>query len=517
MSNNGTKKIVFRGALNLYTYKKMEKSNVITQNFFVNKTGLIVAFFLAVFSLQSSFFADKAKPAIKSSKVTENANRLGFDIPTMPNFCAHEHWGSIESNGGFIPELNGFRADLFAGANPQTPTSIWDIILDPYLTGFFHGSGLDPHALAHAAGFSSQKEWWKANPQAALKGFEELATSSIMTGTFQCTCRGIQFLYGVNLLNFNLEDWQKADSIVRLNYADMFSWYQKAMKKAHFTELIRPVHPEFYLQQQSAESKQQEFSFTHTIMRIDPFLDFWNENNKRRDNLAKIAGIQPVDANSWRTFLKYYFDLAEQNHTTGIKSLQAYRRNLDFKFRNDNEVNFRGNLKPDEIIVFQDWVMNECCRLANERSWVHQIHVGTNNLQVSSPLPLAALGKRYPKMKIVMLHCWPFFKEAAFLAKNMPNFYIDNCWTPVLSPNFFSEALDTYLNYVPYNKIMLSHDCTTVEMAVGSSLFTREILEEKLLIQKSNLKLSDKQLRSAALDMLQNNAVRLYGIGQEAK
>lgn len=64
---------------------------------------------------------------------------------------------------------------------------------------------------------------------------------------------------------------------------------------------------------------------------------------------------------------------------------------------------------------------------------------------------------------------------------------------------------------------MLSHDCTSVEMATGSSLFTREILEEKLLRQKAMLKLNDKQLRLAALDMLHNNAVRVYGIGQEIK
>jgi predicted TIM-barrel fold metal-dependent hydrolase len=161
--------------------------------------------------------------------------------------------------------------------------------------------------------------------------------------------------------------------------------------------------------------------------------------------------------------------------------------------------------------------MNEFCRIANEKEWVHQIHVGTHNLKHSSPLPLEDLGNRYPKMKIVMLHCWPFTEEAAFLAKEKPNFYIDNCWIPILSPAFCSQAMDTYLNFVPYNKIMLSNDATSIEMAVGSSLFTREILEKKLLEQKSMLNLTDEQLRIAALDMLHNNAVRVYGIGAEVK
>jgi len=495
----------------------MKKATVFRWINFISKSGALVLFFLSMIPFQSAFCADKTKRVVETSKASGNRNPLGFDISILPNFCAHEHWGSIESVGGYVPELDGFRADLFAGASTKTPTSIWDLILDPYQSGWLFGMGCNPNAAAATAGFSSQKEWWKANPRAAIKAFEELATSSIMTGTFQCTCRGIQFLYNVNLLDFKLEEWQKADSLICSNYSGLFPWYQTAMKKAHFTELIRPVHPEFYLQQQSEASKQQELSFTHTIMRIDLFLDFWKMASKRRDNLVKIADIDPVDADSWRLFLKFYFDLAERNNTAGIKSLQAYHRNLDFKPRKDDEVLFRGNLKPDEVIVFQDWVMNECCRLANEKGWVHQIHVGTHNLQHLCPLPLEALGQRYPRMKIVMLHCWPFFREAAFLAKNKPNFYIDNCWVPVLSPGFFGEALDTYLNFVPYQKIMLSHDCTSVEMAVGSSLFTREILEEKLLRQKLLLKLSDKQLRLAALAMLHNNAVRLYGIGNEIK
>lgn len=461
-----------------------------------------------------AFAKEKEKGAIKHLAPDKNTLSLGFDISALPNFCAHEHWGSFESTGGYLPESDGFRTDLVQGATPQIATSIWDIMLDPYLSGWFFGMGQNPYAAANAAGFSSQKEWWKADPKAALKAFETLATSSVMTGTFQCICRGIQFLYHTRLQDFKLEEWQKADSLIRSNYSGIFSWYRTAMKMANFTELIRPVHPEFYLQKQSDETADQELTFTHTIMRIDPFLDFWSVDNKRRDRLAKIAGVEPIDAKSWKAFLKFYFDLAERNHTTGIKQLQAYKRNLDFKSRKDEAVVFRGNLNSEEVMAFQDWVMNECCRLANDRHWVHQIHVGTHNMPNSSPLPLAALGDRYPDMKIVMLHCWPFFKEAAFLAKNKPNFYIDNCWMTVLSPSFLSEALDTYLNYVPFYKIMLSHDCTSVEMAVGSSLFTREILEDKLLIQKKMLKINDQQLRQAALDMLQNNAIRLYGIGK---
>jgi predicted TIM-barrel fold metal-dependent hydrolase len=473
----------------------------------------IILLFYSCQSIDSSSKGDK-----KTRNVRAKEQSLGFDIYSIPVFCAHEHWGSIDAiGGGYVSEFHGFYSDVYAGATPSVSTSIWDLIFDPYFGGMIRSAGTDYNALARTAGYTSYKMWWEANPQAALENFKTSMFPLIMNGTIQCIIRGINKLYGVDLFSFNLEEWQKADSLVNANYSNIFTWYQDAMKQANFSELIRPVQPEFYLLEESAESKANELSFTHTILRVDPFLDFWNIENKRRDNLAKVAGVDPIDAKSWRAFIKFYTDLAEKNQTTGIKQLQAYTRDLDFKFHKDEEVKFRGNLNNEEIKVFQDWVMNEFCRIANEKRWVHQIHVGTNNLKNSSPLPLEDLGKRYPQMKIVMLHCWPFFEEAAFLAKYRPNFYIDNCWTPILSPEFFSQALDTYLNFVPYSKIMCSNDATSIEMAVGSSLFIREILEEKLSEQKALLNLTDEQLRTAALDMLQNNAVRVYEIGTEVK
>ncbi len=494
----------------------MKSAFKITSKSDIYRWILIFFIILSFWACQSNNSSDKGDK--KTKKVAVNDQRLGFDIYTIPNFCAHEHWGSIDAiGGGYVREYHGFYSDIYAGATPSASTSIWDLIFDPYFGGMMPDAGIDFDETIRSYGYSSQKLWWEANPKEALKGFESSVSPLLLNGTLQCILRGIEKLYDVKLLSFGLEEWLKADTLINSNYSEIFTWYQKAMKLANFSELIRPVQPEFYLMEHSTESKATELSFTHTILRVDPFLDFWNVENKRRDNLAKVAGVEPIDANRWRAFIQFYTDLAEKNHTAGIKSLQAYSRDLDFKFHKDEEVKFRGNLNHEEIKVFQDWIMNEFCRIANEKEWVHQIHVGTHNLKYSSPLPLEDLGKRYPRMKIVMLHCWPFTEEVALLAKNNSNFYIDNCWIPILSPAFCSQALDTYLNFVPYNKIMLSQDATSIEMAAGSSLFTREILEKKLLEQKSILNLTDEQLRIAALDMLHNNAVRVYGIGAEVK
>ena len=70
--------------------------------------------------------------------------RLAFGIDTLPMYCAHEHWGSISSiGGGYLPFYDGFYSDVYAGAEPDTSVSIWDLVADPYAGGLFYGDGFD--------------------------------------------------------------------------------------------------------------------------------------------------------------------------------------------------------------------------------------------------------------------------------------------------------------------------------------------------------------------------------------
>ena len=251
----------------------------------------------------------------------------------------------------------------------------------------------------------------------------------------------------------------------------------------------------------------------HPILRVDPLLDLWPETCPRRDRLAAALGVEPRDANSWRAFLSALFDLAASQGNVGIKQLQAYTRHLNFAHHNDREVRFSGALTAEERLVFQDWVMHECCRQAHERHWPHQVHTGTHNLSESSPLPLAALAKRYPNMKLVLLHCWPFLEESGFLAKHTPNVYLDTCWETILNPAFLEQALSRWLGYLPATKLMCSQDATSVEMAAGSIVITRRLLARALTAQANKWQLPEASIIHYAKTILNNNAVTVYGVG----
>ena len=121
-------------------------------------------------------------------------------------------------------------------------------------------------------------------------------------------------------------------------------------------------------------------------------------------------------------------------------------------------------------------------------------------LNFDAPRPAHALSSNYPGDRR-STSSW--FKGSSTRRRDLPSLL-----------DIFREAMTGWLNYVPAHKITCSHDATSIEMAVGSLLFTREILGEVLVQQTRHLGVAERTLRRAVLDMLHNNMVAIYGIGK---
>ncbi len=429
----------------------------------------------------------------------------------LPNFCAHEHWGSLMH---FDNTPDGFGADRMLGARPLRQTRLMDVLMDPYFGGFcWQGGGCDLNALARSAGAADAGQFHTVQASKALAALKPLLHLHDATGAWQCLQHGIRHLYGPVLSRAAHDAIDRVDQQIGERYGSLWSWYRDAMERCRFSTLVRPMQPEYCLAPDSADAREER-TFTHTLLRIDPLLDFWKADSPRRDALVQQIGVDPVDLNSWRQFIHTLYNRAARIGCVGIKQLQAYTRSLDFGDALDGNVTWRGALSADEVLRFQNAVMHLCCEEAQQRQWPHQVHVGTHNLAQSSPLPLSRLAVRYPSMKLVQLHCWPFLSEAGHLAKHYPNVYIDTCWMPVLNPAFLDEALTSWLGYVPSHKIMLSHDCTSVEMAAGSAQITRSILLHRLKQTARSCGWTDSDLQRVAAGMLNDNAVGVYAAGQ---
>jgi predicted TIM-barrel fold metal-dependent hydrolase len=412
-------------------------------------------------------------------------------ISDIPIYCGHEHWGSL-FNIGF--EESGYVADLKPGALPTRRTTLMDLLVDPYMGGTLAGNGIHP----------------PVNGEGSISQLPRLLDDLRLKGVYQVQRQGILFAYGSDIQHAGSDELEEVSRYIGQAYDKMFSWYKHLMEKASLTNLIRPVHPEFYLSDYWNAAAQEELSFTATLLRIDSLLDFWKSRHPRRDHLAAILDIDPVDGPSWKRFLEKMLSISRERGCLGIKQLQAYFRTLDFENVPVSRVKFRGDLSEKEIKEFQDWLVHTLCEMANERKWPHQVHVGTHNHPLSNPLPLEKLGTRYPDQKLVLLHCWPYLEEAGFLAQAHPNVYVDTCWQPILNPDFLKRTMDTWLGYIPLNKWTMSNDSTSVEMAVGASMISRNVLGEALLGRQKQDGLSDEDTRAIASRILHENAEHVY-------
>ena len=159
------------------------------------------------------------------------------ELADIPNFCGHEHWGSIMALGT-VDE--GFRADVLAGALPSRPVTVWDLVMDPYGQGWLISGGSDPRGPMEAAGKKDFFAWWEEDPAAAFAAARPLLERHRLTGVFRCTARGIRTLHGVDIGTFDPEAWSEADRRVAAAYTDIHGWHAEAMKRAGFDAVVRP-------------------------------------------------------------------------------------------------------------------------------------------------------------------------------------------------------------------------------------------------------------------------------------
>jgi len=434
-----------------------------------------------------------------------------MDLEDIPSLCSHEHWGSVASFG---MEPEGFRADVVPGATPIRRTGLLDVLLDPYLAGFMTASGSDLHSAVSGLGVTELQSAHGADLEQVWTRLREPLRVHETTGAFQAIRRGIRRLHGADIAH--PQQVRAADERIASAYGEVFAHYKGAMKRANLRNVIRPVHPEFYWRDTETPSAREESALIRTVVRIDPLMNMWQTGSARREKLAQAVEIDPGDARSWRAFLRAIFERAAAKGAVGIKQLAAYTRSLEYGLHPDASVRFRGDLTDAEVHAFQDWVVHECCKLADDLGWPHQIHVGTHNLPQSNPLPLGQLAARYRRMPLVWLHCWPYHVEAGWLAWQHPNVYLDGCWLAVLNPAFLEQALTAWLGLVPMHKILCGHDATSVEMAVGAVEAVRRILGRALAGRVSEGAVTEGAARKLAWDILYRNAARLYGCLAEA-
>jgi hypothetical protein len=435
---------------------------------------------------------------------------LAEAVAALPCVTGHEHWGSIDAIGY---SESGYLTDLRAGIEPDN-ASILDVIFDPYSGGPLSSKGSRPSDGAREHGFDHPRSWLRKDPAAAWKAVRNALSGLQTTGWFLCLNEGFRALYDTPLSALlgdgpgTIEKVLAIDAQVRSRYARLVAWHEEAARKLGIEAVIRPVELEYGFRADNPNERK----LVTPLLRIDHFCDFYRKPTATMRFCVEKTGIDPRSAGEFREFLSRCFALAEQAGFKGTKQLQAYRRPLNYVRPRDSEVRFEATNDRARDLVFGDFVVYECAALAEKRGWPHQIHTGTDNLPDSNPLPLQPLIRAFGGVHFVLIHCWPYLKEAAYLARFNANVYVDSCWTPVLNPEFFRQSMETYIGYLPDSKVMIGHDSTSVEMAAGSLIVTRRILAEILAGRIARGETTREEALLLARAYFADTARRMYGL-----
>jgi len=137
-----------------------------------------------------------------------------------------------------------------------------------------------------------------------------------------------------------------------------------------------------------------------------------------------------------------------------------------------------------------------------------QVHTGFGDADLSLPLSrpglLKPLIERFDTTPFVLLHCYPFVREAGWLAHVYPNVWFDLSLTipHVARP---VTALLEALELAPFSKLLYASDAArTPELYLLGATWWREALAEALALLGEG--------EEAARAILRQNALRLYPV-----
>ncbi|BDP44064.1 hydrolase (plasmid) [Deinococcus aetherius] len=247
---------------------------------------------------------------------------------------------------------------------------------------------------------------------------------------------------------------------------------------------------------------------------------------------TEAAGLlrEVPDARAYLKRVEAHFDALAPG-LVALKSIAAYRTGLDVKrpewpdVQRDLDALLR-ETPPDRTPrlnrkALLDATLHAALRAGLRHGLPVQFHTGYGDpdldLRLANPLHLRALleDPELRGLNVVMLHCYPFVREAGYLASVYPGAWLDVGLTiPYTSTHGMVTAWHESLHLTPVTKVLFSTDAQrTPEMywlaaRAGRTTLTRALGET---VEAGDL--SPGEARWAARRLLHDNAAELYRTG----
>lgn len=248
--------------------------------------------------------------------------------------------------------------------------------------------------------------------------------------------------------------------------------------------------------------------------------------------IETLAEQMAGDSGDWESFRQEFgqaLAASQAENGAGFKSIAAYRTGLEIQrvdgatasasfdqFRAEVE---QANGEPVRLAnkPLIDALVWETLEVAAELALPLQFHVALGDddcyLPASNPLLLRALFQepRYRDVPIVMLHCYPYVREASYLTSIYPNAYIDLGLTVPLAGSNCPELVGETIGVAPAHKILASSDGHAVPefQWFAARLWRVSLIEALARIVDCDLMTEREAIETAAM-IMHGNSERIY-------
>ncbi len=218
------------------------------------------------------------------------------------------------------------------------------------------------------------------------------------------------------------------------------------------------------------------------------------------------------------------------SNLVAFKSIIAYRTGLDIHHHHISALErsfgeLKRNLKSAQVPRINDkTLLDEALwvglKVAAEHHKPIQFHTGYGDpdldMRLANPLHLRSIleDKSLQGLDVVMLHCYPFVKEAGYLAAVYGGAYLDLGLTiPYTSVHAMKTSAREALHLAPISKVLFSTDAQrSPEMYYLACHWGRKVLAEVLLQTVRDGDLTETEAMWSAERILQKNAAELYKV-----
>lgn len=249
----------------------------------------------------------------------------------------------------------------------------------------------------------------------------------------------------------------------------------------------------------------------------------------RLESLAEWLVEVTRDFDEFETRFRERIRTARESGVYSLKTIAAYRGGLRVGPANREAagrayaelrtvVDVEGTVRLENRDLL-DYLLHAALAEASALELPVQVHTGFGDddadLREANPLHLRSIlrAAEYRDAPIVLLHCWPYTREAGYLAGIYGNLYADLSLTIPFTAHGGAEAILAVLEQAPVSKVLLSTDAFSIpELFHLGARYSRDCLHSALRHLRAESWLTPTEAESTAHALMHENAERLYGL-----